>query len=546
MPARDSWRDFVRDERNGKELRRHYGITGGRAKDLFAASLFHHGAYDLQMCVSGAGFWPNSLFGGRCVSLRSRGYLRPKPLVIKESGCESVSAIGDAILGISQLDVAAWLALRRDLKAKPFNFKANFMQRPASRIVFSMTVLALGLLVVSSSWAQTTATDSIFLTVEPKTAGFDAEKLSELDALFSKDVEDEKMFGCMALVARNNEVVYAKTFGMRNQERELPVTEDSIYRIYSMSKPITSVAIMMLVEEGKIELDAPVSKYLPEMANLKVLEEADGEDGEAVEVDAKREITVRDLLRHTSGLTYGFFGNTGVDQKYRAAGLLSRNPDLADFVTKLSKIPLQYQPGTRFHYSVSTDVLGRVVEVASGQGFDEFLAERIFEPLKMVDTFFTVPKDKQDRFAQMYSRRDGSLRPANALSSYRFLNENDFHSGGGGLCSTTRDYYRFCQMLVNDGELEGVRLLKPETIQEMTKNQLEEIGGSSRGFQFGLGFSIDGQGRYGWGGAAGTRFWVDPVNDVIGIFMVQINPYDGGNYERSMKQIVYAAMESDE
>jgi CubicO group peptidase (beta-lactamase class C family) len=253
-------------------------------------------------------------------------------------------------------------------------------------------------------------------------------------------------------------------------------------------------------------------------------------------------MTIRDLLRHTSGLTYGFFGNTPVDQKYKKARVMVFDKNLAETISKLGKIPLQYQPGTRFHYSVSTDVLGRVVEVVSKKSFKAYLDENLFAPLEMNDTFFTVPKDKRNRFAEMY-RPDGKggLTAANRMSSYRFLNENELYSGGGGLCSTAGDYLNFCQMLVNDGKHKDKQILKSETIKEMFSNQLPKQA-SSRNFKFGLGFRIQ-DGTYFWGGAAGTRFWVDPENKISGVFMIQINPFRGKNYGGEFKKFAYRALE---
>lgn len=374
----------------------------------------------------------------------------------------------------------------------------------------------------------------VFQPVPAAEAGFDEAGLAALDELFEADVEAGRLVGCLALVARGDDVAYARTFGQRDREAELPMTEDTIFRIYSMSKPITSVAVMMLVERGKLELDAPVAEYLPEFEDVKVLE-----DGE--EVAPEQAMTVRDLLRHTSGLTYGFFGNSPIDQRYKRAGILSRQKDLDELSRKLATIPLLHQPGTRWHYSVSTDLLGRLVEVATDQRFGDFLQEQLFAPLGMTDTSFTVPKQEQGRLAQMYRRGGDGLVPSPPLSSWRFLFENEFDSGGGGLCSTAGDYLRFARMLLGEGVLDGVRVLKAETVREMTRDQLEELPGRSRGFRFGLGVSIDRKGRYGWGGAAGTRFWVDPRNGEIGLFMVQINPYTAGEYEGRMKRLVEQA-----
>lgn len=368
---------------------------------------------------------------------------------------------------------------------------------------------------------------------------FDSNKLKAIDSYVEKEIADGKMVGCSALIFQDDQVVYRQEWGLRNRKKDLPVTEDTIWRIYSMSKPITSVAVMQLVEQGKIDLDQPISTYLPEFKTLKVFKKSG--DPKLVTEEPKREMNTRDLLRHTSGLTYGFFGNSPVDQAYRRAGILVTDAKLSETITKLSKIPLQYQPGTRWHYGVSTDVLGRVVEVASGMSFKEYLDKNIFGPLKMTDTFFSVPKDKQNRFAEMYRFQDGKLVPASPMASIRFVSDrNEFYSGGGGLCSTTDDYLRFARMLLNKGELDGIRILKAETIAEMTRDQLPKSI-QSREFKFGLGFRIDKNGHFSWGGAAGTRFWVDPNNKMITVFMVQINPYRGG-HGAQFKKLTYAAL----
>jgi len=377
---------------------------------------------------------------------------------------------------------------------------------------------------------------------------FDATALEALDATFVTDIERAMHVGCVALVAHRNEVIYHKAFGHRDRAKDLPMTEDTIFRIYSMTKPVTSVAVMMLVEEGKVGLDDPVGKYLPALAELRVAPSraARRVDENAEPTAAERPITIRDLLRHTSGLTYGFFGNTPTDQAYRAAGILTTQSNLQELIDALAEIPLLYQPGTRFHYSVSVDVLGRVVEVVSEQSLDEFFAERIFAPLGMRDTFFTVPQNKRERLAEMYTpAAGGKLVPADPMESWRFVNANDFHSGGGGLCSTAHDYLRFCQMLLHEGELNGKRLLKPETVREMTHNQLADLPRAPRSFRFGLGFAIDREGRYAWGGAAGTRFWIDPKNDVIGLFLVQIMPDGNVDQDDRMKEAVGRALRGE-
>jgi len=382
---------------------------------------------------------------------------------------------------------------------------------------------------------------------DPTVAEFSADKLATILPVMQRHIEEGKLVGGLGLVARGEGIVYSETWGQRDGEKQLSMTDETIFRIYSMSKPVTSVAAMILVEEGKVELDAPISRYLPELAEVKVLVESKGDDGKArhEEVHAERAITVRDLLRHTSGFTYGFFGNSEVDKRYKKAGILVTDRTLEDTVTKLSQIPLARQPGTRWHYSVSTDVLGRVIEVASGQSLAEFLQKRVFEPLGMKDTFFTVPQEKLSRLAQMYAPDgSGGLKPAHPLQSYRFVNSsNRFYSGGGGLCSTAPDYLAFCRMLLGEGKLGDVRILRPETVRSMHTNQLTDVAERSRAFQFGLGFRIDRDGTYSWGGAAGTRFWIDPKNKLITIYMVQINPTGPFDFSGEMKRLVYAAME---
>ncbi len=383
-----------------------------------------------------------------------------------------------------------------------------------------------------------------FEAVSPESVGFDAKKLAAIDDAMQAHVDEGRIVGCSALVVRDGKVAYFRTWGDADREQQKPMTDDAIFRIYSMSKPITSVAVMQLVEQGKLDLDDPISKYLPELADMKVLVVERDDDGKETfeEVAAQREITPRDLLRHTSGFTYGFFGNSEVDKRYLQAGILRTGETIADMVSKLGKIPLKHQPGTRWEYSVSTDVLGRLVEVVSGERYDEYLNQHIFEPLKMTDTFFSVPRDKQDRLAQLYTGDGDKLKTAESVRSRRFVNPTRFFSGGGGLCSTAGDYLRFCQMMLNEGELDGARVLKPETVRQMITNQLTDDIQRRPGLDFGLGFAISPEGRYSWGGAAGTRFWIDPENKIIGQFMIQIIPYENRNFGDRMREMVYAAL----
>jgi CubicO group peptidase (beta-lactamase class C family) len=396
-----------------------------------------------------------------------------------------------------------------------------------------------------------------------------SERLERIDTHMHKAVADGMMVGGMGMIARNGKVVYTQTWGDSDREANKEMTEDTIFRIYSMSKPITAVALMMLYEEGKFFLNDPVAKYLPEMANLQLaVSTADGDTGvvsdgtSSTGVGAgddskigetrapKRQPTIRDLMRHTAGLTYGIFGNTEVDKMYREAGLLGEGT-IEDFVAKLGQIPLQYEPGTRWHYSVGVDVQGRLVEVLSGMSFGEFLKQRIFDPLEMEDTSFIVPDQKWDRFAKLYAPKgtaaglnkvwqtntSTALEPAADAVSQGYREGSTFESGGGGLASTAEDYMRFSLMLLNGGELNGARLLSPKTIELMSTNHLGDMGmGWGRtGWGFGLGFGVQlnpgdsgetgSAGEYNWGGAAGTRFWIDPQEQLIGLFMVQSLPH---------------------
>lgn len=381
----------------------------------------------------------------------------------------------------------------------------------------------------------------VFVSEKSKELGFAPSKLSEINKQLTELTRQEKVIGCSALVYCKGEEVFFGTWGLQNQRKQTPIARDTIFRIYSMTKPITSLAAMQLSERGKLDIDAPVSKYLPEFENLKVLQNK--RDGKNELVAENRPMTVRDLLRHTSGLTYGFFGNTLVDQRYRKAGVLMTDKDLQITVEKLAKIPLLHQPGTRFHYSASTDVLGRVVEVASDMKFDDYLQANIFKPLDMKDSFFSVPIVKQPRFAQLYKiNPKGKLTPANPLQSIRFLNEdNKFYSGGGGLCSTVDDYLEFCKMLLNKGVKNDQRVIKAQTIDEMFKNQLANLNRKSS-FRFGLGFQVFPEGDFGWGGAAGTRFWVNPDKEMAIIFMMQIMPTGNRKYGEKVRKLVYESL----
>jgi CubicO group peptidase (beta-lactamase class C family) len=394
-------------------------------------------------------------------------------------------------------------------------------------------------------------------SAHPEDVGLSSDTLARIKPALQDLVDRQQVSGVITLIARKGKVVYADSVGMQDIETNVPMRRDTICRFYSMSKPITSVAVMMLYEEGKLRLDDPVSKFLPEFAGLKVFVKANGNELDVE--DPRREMTIADLLRHTSGLTYGVFGATPVDQRYMAANVLSPDGTLADMVHKLSGLPLLYQPGTRFNYSVSADVLGRVVEVVSGKPFDAFLAERIFQPLGMVDTTFYVPAEKLDRFATNYGPKNGGgLQAIDPSQTSRFRLPPKLLSGGGGLVSTAPDYMRFCLMLLNGGGLDGKRLLRPETVKLMTENHLPieaypiEVAGFRReGVGFGYGFSVVVDrieaapyvpiGEYGWGGAASTHFWISPKHELAVVVLTQYMPFSS-RLESAVKPLVYEAI----
>ena len=394
-------------------------------------------------------------------------------------------------------------------------------------------------------------------TAAPEEVGLSSQKLTRIKPALQTLIDSKGVAGTLTLVARRGKVVYVEGLGLRDIDGKKPMQQDTIFRIYSMTKPVASTAVMMLYDDGKIALDDPASKYLPEFKGLKVFVKP-SDDGLGLE-DQKREMTIRDLLRHTSGLTYGIFGSTPVDQMYVKAGVLNPADTLADMTRKVGEIPLLYQPGTKWHYGVSVDMLGRIVEVVSGKPLDEFIYQRICRPLDMRDTGFHVPPDKLDRFATCYGPKTAgglAVNDAPETSTYRALPA--LISGGGGLVSTARDYARFCQMFVNGGELNGRRLLKRETVQEMIRNQLPESAipialGPIRleGIGFGLGFSVRVEktpfvsaralGEYGWSGMASTHFWIAPQDELIVIALQQHIPFSPV-LELTIKPLVYDAI----
>ena len=404
-------------------------------------------------------------------------------------------------------------------------------------------------------------------------AGLSTSRLERITELLQgRYVEPGKIAGCQALVARHGQVAYARSFGHMDLARDKLWTDDTVVRIYSMTKPIVSVALMMLWERGLFQIDDPVDKVLPEWRDQQVWVSGDGEAMRTEPVH--RPVSFRDLLSHTSGLTYGVLLETlgiagqlhPVNAAYKALKVRAeREEDLDAFVGKLGRLPLRYQPGRQWMYSLATDVVGALVQRISGQPLDAFLQAEIFGPLGMIDTAFHVRPENVDRFAACYSR---NAAKATVLSddpqASAYLQPPVFLSGGGGLVSTMADYHRFCEMLRRGGALDGARIIGPRTLALMTGNHLAggrslaelAIDGFSEttpiGVGFGLGFAMtnDGvragspsQGDYYWGGAASTIFWVDPVQDLVVIFLTQLLPSTTFNFRGQLKNIVYAALE---
>jgi CubicO group peptidase (beta-lactamase class C family) len=391
-------------------------------------------------------------------------------------------------------------------------------------------------------------------TAKAEDVGLSSEKLEQARAVVHKVIKDGEVAGAIILVARHGKIVFFEAQGIRDVATGKPMEKDTICRFYSMSKPVTSVAALILWEEGRFKLDDPVSKYLPEFKGVKVFTGGTADSPKLA--DPRREMTVRDLMRHTAGLTYGFFSELPVDTLYLKNKILEPDASLQTMIERLGKLPLAYQPGTHFHYSVATDVLGRLVEVVSKKSLDEFLQERLFKPLDMKDTGFFVPEDRRDRLAASHGKNAvGKLIVSDDPAKSGFLKKPTLLMGGGGLVSTARDYARFCQMLLNSGQLDGQRVLKAETVRLMTSNQLPPeamplsiMGVQREGVGYGLGFSVrvaasqtEPVGEFGWGGAASTHFWISPKDDLFVIALQQLQPLNPVLLR--LKPIIYEALE---
>jgi CubicO group peptidase (beta-lactamase class C family) len=397
-------------------------------------------------------------------------------------------------------------------------------------------------------------------TAKPESVGLSPERLERIATAVQRSIDDKRLAGAVTLVVRHGQVAWFKAQGMADREAGKPMQRDSIFRICSMTKPITSVAAMILYEEGRFLLDDPLSQYLPEFKNLKVLVKP--ASGKPYTIPATREITIRDLLRHTSGLAYHWNEDLGAmynDAKV-AHGILQYDGTIADSVKGLATVPLLFNPGDRWEYSLSVDVLGRLIEVISGKPLDEFFRTRIFEPLGMQDTYFYPPDAKVPRIAVSYTYYDGkglNRFPDTPITEGQMIYSSDYpyhgpkklFAGGAGLTSTAMDYARFCQMMLNGGKFGKVRILSRKTVELMSHDQLGKLGPEQG---FGLGFGINGvksplpelgsPGEYNWGGFFYTAFSIDPVEDMIVIFMGQLHPTGGLSLDREVHALAYQAI----
>ena len=406
---------------------------------------------------------------------------------------------------------------------------------------------------------------AIEIEAAPEDVGMSTPGLRNVSRLVQRYIDEGKLPGAISLVARRGKVVHFETHGEMDAERHTPMRSDTIFRFYSMTKPIASVGLMLLYEEGRFQLEDPVSRFIPELAGLKVLA---GGTADAYQVrEAAREMTVRDLLMHTSGLV-GRDSDSPVGELYRRAGFAGADSPftLAEMVRRLGQLPLEVDPGSRWIYGISTDLVGYLCEVLSGLPFDRYLEERILGPLGMVDTGFSVPESEVDRFAANYAPQAGTprYRLVDDPRSSPYTRRRTYFSGSGGLVSTAADYLRFCRMLANGGHLDGVRILGPRTLRLMTINHLpggkdlatlaQTAGETAReGVGFGLGFAvlldqavaqiIGTPGEFYWGGAASTAFFVNPVEDLIMIFLTQLRPSSTYPIRRELRATIYAAID---
>lgn len=413
---------------------------------------------------------------------------------------------------------------------------------------------------------QETAKSADIVVAKPESVGFSSERLERLHAAIQQEIDKKKtMAGAVTLLARHGKVIDLKAYGKKDLASGTPMTTDTIFRVFSMTKVVTGVAMMILYEQGKWNPQDPISKYIPEFAHLKVFKGVDA-DGKMLVEDPVHPPTMHELMTHTAGFTYGVFGNGPVDKAYQSQGVMA-SKNLQEMIDKLANIPLLYQPGTKWVYSASMDIQGYIIEKLSGQSLPDFMHDHIFVPLKMKDSGFYVPEEKWNRFATLYGEdASGALAavtPGSSLGLNDYKSQPTMPSGGGGMVSTAQDYMRFAQMLLNEGELDGVRILAPATVQLMSSNHLApklmtgEFSIGPETIRPGMGWGYDcavftdpatadeivGKGTFFWLGAADTWFWIDPTNDVVFVGMTQhmIGPKQP-NVEQISRPAVYQAL----
>jgi CubicO group peptidase (beta-lactamase class C family) len=452
------------------------------------------------------------------------------------------------------------------------------MLRTTTRFAAALTAVSLVLAPAGAGYAQaakkpaaaTAKAAGLSPASSPEALGFDSARLAKLDTYMSGVVAQGRVAGATTLLARHGKIVSYKTYGKKSLATGAPMTEDTIFRIYSMTKPITGVAMMILFEEGRWRLDDPVTRFVPEFKNLRVVKTVNP-DGTMVLEDLKRPPTMREVMSHTAGFGYGLQDEHPIDKLYREKGVLAAN-GLEDMIDRTATIPLVFQPGTSWRYSSAVDIQGAIVERISGQTLGQFMEQRIFKPLKMNDTAFFVPAAKASRLAAVYMANKETKKIEEAVNLFgnpmpTYLTPPALESGGGGLVSTTMDYARFAQMVANKGEFEGVRLLSPASVELMGTNVISKdavVASNGNGVSrfneavgFGLDFmvvkngreagTLEGKGTMSWGGAAGTWFWVDPENDLIFVGMIQRLGGTGGDDLGGMaRTLTYQALVNPE
>lgn len=420
--------------------------------------------------------------------------------------------------------------------------------------------LLIATLLVTALFA-TAQKSTALVQATPETAGFSSDRLKHIDDAMNEWVQKGWMQGGEALIARNGKIIYYKAIGYNDLEAKTPLAKDVIYRIASQTKAITSVAIMILFEEGKLLLSDPVSKYIPSYRNQKVLDKFNAADTTYTTVPAEREVTIKDLLTHTSGIGYAQIGSRESNAIYAknklTPGIGGTNETLLEAMTKLGTLPLLHQPGKKWTYGLNTDLLGCLVEIISGMTLDDFFKKRIFEPLGMKDSYFNIPKEKANRLVNIYTedstgrlvKTTGGLLGGPVGPEYPLVNKT-YYSGGAGLSSSIYDYAVFLQMLLNEGEYNGKRILSRNSVRMMTMSQVSDTvyGGDNR---FGLGFSIVGEkngnvpaqpGTYSWGGAFSTSYWVDPKEKMVMLFYRQLQRSTHGDVVEKFRALTYAAL----